>query len=118
MQPEPKRDGDLAYWMGRVDTTLTALTTATAALKLAVEVGLEGVNKVLLDHATRIAKLEGARNARKGSNPSTIKEDVDGKNVTWKWIVDRLFGPLITAVLVFLIIEVFPKIFAHLGGAP
>ena len=115
--PQKKPTG-ANYWMGQVDATLTGLKDLfeksveadrhnwidERAWRSTISVAINGLDKRLFALETKV----------KGP-PSDADDLLEKKAITWKWLMDKLAAPVIVAVVIFLLINLFPQIITHLA---
>jgi hypothetical protein len=128
----PTQPNDIVYWMGRVDGALNEFRSLFKQYVVTNEQNWTDergwrtvVNNALADLNSRLSVLEGKITML--SQPKEPEKDPDDKHddetdiektaVTWKWLVEKLAVPVITAVIIFLMLQFFPNIFAHLAAA-
>lgn len=128
----PTKPNDIVYWMGRVDGALNEFRSLFKQYVVTNEQNWTDergwrttVNNALASLNGRLSVLEGKITML--SQPKEPCEDPDEKDddeadiekqaVTWKWLVEKLGVPVITAVIIFLMLQFFPNIFAHLAAA-
>ena len=123
---EPQRKQSTAYWMGQVDATLIELRNLfeksinkneenwrdERAWRVTISSAMHGFDQ-------RLFALEPKSSINPPTQPlpqSPLDEQLEKKVVTWKWITDKLAAPVIVAVVIFLLINLFPQIIAHLAN--
>jgi hypothetical protein len=114
-QGEP---GSIAYWMGRVDGSLIQIYELFEQYVKTNEQNWSderdwrsAVDKCLNDLDNRLTQLE----KRLSDSPEDDDPpETDGEKViTWKWVVEKALIPVITAIVIFILLEVIP----HVVGA-
>ena len=126
---EPQKKQSTAYWMGQVDTTLTDLRNLFGksveenadnwkderAWRITISTAINGLDKRLsiVEHNT---KKPNGIDEKKSKESVTSDDQLEKKAITWKWITDKLAAPVIVAVVIFLLINLFPQIIAHLAN--
>ena len=132
----PTKPNDIVYWMGRVDGALREFRSlfnqyvTTNEQNWTDERGWRKVvNDALADLNNRLSVLEGKITMlttpkepcddpdEKHDEKHDHEPDIEKTAVTWKWLVEKLAVPIITAVIIFLMLNFFPNIFAHLAAA-
>ena len=76
--------------------------------------GSDGVNGLI----TRVAILEKNKKSEDQGGDGEGDADIDNRKnaVTFKWIVERFGMPLFVAILLWVLLTFFPRVFGHLGG--
>ena len=114
----PQKKPNATYWMGQVDATLTELRNLfTSAMdtdkhnwiderawRSTISVAINGLDRRLFILETKV----------KGP-PSDTDDQLEKKAITWKWLVDKMAAPVITAVIIFLLLNFIPQLILHLG---
>jgi hypothetical protein len=127
----PTQPKDFIYWMGRVDGSLCEIHnlfqqyvttneqnwTDERGWRKVVNEALSVLDNRLSVLETRIASFTDPPNAKpKQGEKADPEPDIEKTAVTWKWLVEKLAVPIVTAVIIFLMLQFFPSIFVHLAG--
>ena len=128
----PTKPNDIVYWMGRVDGALNEFRSLFKQYVVTNEQNWTDergwrttVNNALANLNSRLSVLEGKitmlsqpKEPEKESDDKHVDEtDVEKVAITWKWVVDKLLVPIVTTIVIFLMLQLFPDIITHLAAA-
>lgn len=118
-------ENDLNYWMGRVDAQLADLVKQVSKLtseitqdlrdirawRDTVETRLLSGSARFEDHERRIVAIEnGKADCPLGEECPHNNGKADERNVTWPWLLERVFAPALGTIIALVIGYLFAKL--------
>lgn len=118
----PYSPNDLAYWMGRVDAGLVDMKNVFEQYMRSNEQNWSDerqwrtcVDKALAELDKRLLVLEKYfENRDDPGDEDQSQVDIADKAVTWKWLVEKLGVPILTALTIWLLLTFFPSLIKSL----
>lgn len=109
--PPTENETAIAYWMGKVDATLLELRSlieqwgkTDAARWSDQKVWCDRADERIQNHEERLQRLE--------ANGVKLAQDESESHITWRWLVEKLIAPIVTAGVIWFLLTVLPQYFS------